>query len=66
MQGVQGLMSSEAHESEGMTVLRVHVIIHLPKLIECTPPRVNCNVLCGLRVIMICNVGSSIVSDASL
>ena len=33
---------------------KLHVIIHLSKPIECTPPRVSPNVNCGLWVFMMC------------
>ena len=38
----------------------------MPKPIECTKPRVNPNVNYRLEVIMICNVGSLIVTKAPL
>ena len=46
----------------------IHVIIHLSKLIKCTTSRMNPNVNCGLRVIMIChhcNKRTTLVGDVN-
>ena len=39
------------------TIMVLQVIVHLPKPIECTPPRVNLNVNHGLWVIVMCQCG---------
>lgn len=44
----------------------LHVLIRLFKSIECTTPRMNGNVNCGLWVTMTCPVGSSAITHAPL
>lgn len=46
------------------TVTGTHVTMHLFKPMECTTPRVNSNVNYGLRATTMCNVGSSIRTNA--
>lgn len=44
----------------------LHVLIKLSKPIECTRPRVNPHVKCGLWVLMLVNVGLSVLTDEPL
>lgn len=46
------------------TVTGTHVTMHLFKPMECTTPRVNSNVNYGLQATTMCNVGSSIRTNA--
>ena len=44
----------------------IQVTVRLPKPIECTIPRVNPHVNCGLWVIMMCQCCQSTVTDVTL
>ena len=44
----------------------VHVIIHLSKAMECITPRVNPEVYCGLKVIMIHQCKFIVVTNVPL